>query len=175
MCLDLNRAAACVGIALGSNLGDRLRHLQSARDLLSELAQPGSLLQAAIYQTAPVGCPPSSPDFYNTVLQIDYSGSAHGLLAATQAIEQQLGRTASLERNAPRVIDVDLLYFGEDFILSETLHLPHPRLTSRRFVLQPLADIRPELVLPGDQVSIAEHLRQLDSHEAPLVTVQAAW
>lgn len=163
------------GIALGSNLGNRLRHLQDARDLLQGIAEPGSLLQAPIYQTEPVACPPESPDFYNTVVEIRYAGSAHDLLDATQAIEFRLGRIASPERNAPRVIDVDILYFGDKRIDGGLLDLPHPRLTSRRFVLQPLADIRPDLVLPGDQVSIAEHLRHLDSQEPPLTTVQAVW
>lgn len=163
------------GIALGSNLGDRLRHLQDARDLLVRIAEPGSLLQAPVYQTAPVACPPESPDFHNTVVEIRYTGSARDLLEATQAIECQLGRVASPQRNAPRVIDLDLLYFGDQRIKDARLELPHPRLTSRRFVLQPLADIRPDLLLPGDQVSIAEHLRRLDSQEPPLVTVQAVW
>lgn len=164
-----------VGIALGSNLGNRLRHLQEARDLLKNVAVPGSLIQAPVFQTEPVDCPDDSPDFYNTVVEIGYTGSPHDLLDATQAIEFRLGRTAVPERNAPRVIDVDILYFGEERIEGEILDLPHPRLTSRRFVLQPLAEIRPELVLPGDQVSIAEHLRHLDSNEPPLVTVQAVW
>jgi 2-amino-4-hydroxy-6-hydroxymethyldihydropteridine diphosphokinase len=163
------------GIALGSNLGNRLRHLQNARDLLRGIAEPGSLRQAAVYQTAPVACPPDSPDFYNTVVEIGFTGSARDLLAATQAIELRLGRAASPERNAPRVIDVDILYFGDQRIDSEDLELPHPRLACRRFVLQPLAEVRPDLILPGSQVSIAEQLRQLDSHEPPLVIVQAVW
>lgn len=162
-------------IALGSNLGNRLRHLQAARDLLKKIAAPGTLSQAAIYQTEPVACPPDSPDFYNTVIEIGYAGTAHELLDATQAIEFHLGRTRSTEPNAPRVIDLDILYFGDERIEGEILDLPHPRLTSRRFVLQPLADIRPDLILPGDQVSIAEHLQHLDSNEPPLVTVQAVW
>ena len=164
-----------VGIALGSNLGNRLRHLQDARDLLRNIAVPGSLIQAPIFQTEPVDCPPDSPDFYNTVIEIGYSGTPHDLLDATQAIEFRLGRETVQERNSPRVIDVDILYFGDECIEGEILDLPHPRLTSRRFVLQPLAEIRPELILPGDQVSIAEHLRHLDSNEPPLVTVQAVW
>lgn len=169
------KSSVSAGIALGSNLGNRLRHLQDARDLLLRIAEPGSLLQAPVYQTEPVACPPDSPDFYNTVVEIRYAGSAHDLLDATQAIEFRLGRVASPERNAPRVIDVDILYFGDERIDGELLDLPHPRLTSRRFVLQPLADIRPDLVLPGDQVSIAEHLRHLDSQEPPLANVQAVW
>ena len=143
--------------------------------MLAKVAIPGSLIQAPIFQTEPVDCPEDSPDFYNTVVEIGYTGTPHDLLDATQAIEFRLGRTAVPERNAPRVIDVDILYFGEERIEGEILDLPHPRLTSRRFVLQPLAEIRPDLVLPGDQVSIAEHLRHLDSNEPPLVTVQAVW
>lgn len=156
-------------------MGNRLKNLQAARDLLGALAVPGSLRQASIYQTEPVDCPEDSPDFYNTVVEIDYAGTPHQLLEATQGIELRLGRKAVPERNAPRVIDVDILYFGGERIEGEILDLPHPRLTSRRFVLEPLAEIRPELVLPGDQVSIAEHLRHLDSNEPPLVTVQAVW
>jgi len=170
-----SKSSVSAGIALGSNLGNRLRNLQDARDLLQRIAEPGSLLQAPIYQTEPVACPEESPDFYNTVVEIRYAGSAQDLLDATQAIELRLGRLASPERNAPRVIDVDILYFGDQRIDGALLELPHPRLTSRRFVLQPLADIRPDLLLPGDQVSIAEHLRRLDSQEPPLVTVQAVW
>ena len=143
--------------------------------MLRKMAVPDSLRQAPVYQTEPVGCPPDSPDFYNTVIEIGYAGSPHDLLDATQAIEFHLGRTAQPTRNVPREIDVDILYFGEEQIDGEILDLPHPRLTSRRFVLQPLADIRPDLILPGDQVSIAEHLRHLDSDEPPLVTVQAVW
>ncbi|MCW1885797.1 2-amino-4-hydroxy-6-hydroxymethyldihydropteridine diphosphokinase [Luteolibacter flavescens] len=165
-----------VGIALGSNLGNRLRHLQDARDLLGKLAVPGSLRQAPVYQTEPVACPDDSPDFYNTVVTFDYTGGTpHALLDATQAIEFRLGRVAAPERNAPRVIDVDILFFGAEQIDGDILDLPHPRLTSRRFVLQPLADLHPGMILPGDQVSIAEHLRHLDSGEPPLVTVQEAW
>jgi 2-amino-4-hydroxy-6-hydroxymethyldihydropteridine diphosphokinase len=175
MSVDLPSSVSRVGIALGSNVGNRLKHLQDARDMLRKIGAPDSLIQAPIYQTEPVDCPPDSPDFYNTVVEIAYAGSPHDLLDATQAIEFRLGRTAVPERNAPRVIDVDILYFGNERIDGEILDLPHPRLTARRFVLQPLADIRPELILPGDQVSIAEHLRHLDSSEPPLVTVQATW
>ena len=164
-----------VGVALGSNLGNRLKHLQDARDLLKKLAVSGSFRQAPVYQTEPVACPPGSPDFYNTVVAFDFPGTAHDLLDATQAIEFHLGRVAVPEQNAPRVIDVDILFFGNERIDGEILDLPHPRLTSRRFVLQPLADLHPDLMLPGDQVSIAEHLRHLDSEEPPLVTVQAVW
>ncbi|MEO8613711.1 MAG: 2-amino-4-hydroxy-6-hydroxymethyldihydropteridine diphosphokinase [Luteolibacter sp.] len=165
---------ARVGIALGSNLGDRFSHLQAACDCLREIATPGKpLLSAPIYQTEPLLCPPGSPYFYNTVVEISFEGSAFALLEMTQAIEKKLGRTIAVERNAPRVIDVDLLYFGDEIIDTEALVLPHPRIGERRFVLQPLADIRPDLVLPGQNRNITELLDLLDSSEPPLVSVFA--
>ena len=165
-----------VALALGSNLGDRLANLRAARDRLVALGPSGGgPLQAPIYQTAPVQCPADSPDFYNTVVEIDYSGTPAELLAQTQRIEHQLGRAAAAERNAPRIIDVDMLYFGEVVLRSGSLELPHPRLTRRRFVLQPLADLRPDLKLPGDATSIAEHLSRLESDEPLLVRVMEEW
>lgn len=167
---------ARVGIALGSNLGDRLANLRAARTLLVRLAPPGAaFLQAPIYQTAPVHCPPDSPDFYNTVVEIEFDGTPAELLTHTRQIEAALGRVGTAVRNAPRVIDVDLLYVGAEVVASEALELPHPRLALRRFVLQPLADIRPELQLPGEATSIAEHLRQLADDEPALALVRADW
>jgi 2-amino-4-hydroxy-6-hydroxymethyldihydropteridine diphosphokinase len=155
-----------VGIALGSNLGDRLRNLRAARDLVADIAVPGTpVLEAAIYETAPVGCPEGSPDFYNTVIEVSYEGTAEELLDRTQAFQHELGRPLEAPRNAPRVIDIDLLYFGDQRVVSDRLELPHPRLTQRRFVLQPLADIRPELRLPGDGKTVREHLEALGDEE----------
>lgn len=160
------------GIALGSNLGDRPAHLRAAIQCLREIATPGELvLIAPIYQTEPRFCPPGSPDFINTVIEIGFEGGALELLAATQAIECRLGRVRGPERNAPRTIDIDLLYFGDEEITEGTLILPHPRIFERRFVLQPLADIRPDLVLPGQQRNTAKMLDALQSDEAPLQAV----
>jgi 2-amino-4-hydroxy-6-hydroxymethyldihydropteridine diphosphokinase len=164
-----------VGIALGSNLGDRLANLQAARDCLLEIATPGEpFLQASIYQTEPLLCPPGSPLFYNSIVEIDFGGDPFELLELTQSIEEKLGRTGVPARNAPRIIDVDLLYFGEAVIDTEALLLPHPRIGERRFVLQPLAEIRPDLVLPGQAAGVAELLVRLESTEPPLVLVTLA-
>ena len=158
-----------VGIALGSNLGDRLANLQAARDALRKIATAGEpVLEASIYQTEPLLCPPGSPLFYNSVVEIAFDGTPSDLLAFTQTIETQLGRTANPERNAPRVIDVDLLYFGDTVVDTEALELPHPRIGERRFVLQPLAEIRPEWILPGQTHCIAELLARLETDEPPL-------
>lgn len=164
-----------VGIALGSNLGDRLANLQAARECLREIATPGEpFLQASIYQTEPLLCPPGSPLFYNSAVEIDFGGDPFELLELTQAIEKKLGRIGVPARNAPRIIDVDLLYFGDAVIDTEALVLPHPRIGERRFVLQPLAEIRPDLVLPGQAASVGELLAHLESTESPLVLVALA-
>lgn len=109
------------------------------------------------------------------MVEFPWDRSPHDLLDLTQAIEFHLGRRAGAERNAPRVIDLDILYLGELTESGGILDLPHPRLTSRRFVLQPLTDIRPELVLPGDTATIAEHLAHFDGDEPELSRVQGSW
>lgn len=158
------------GIALGSNLGDRMSHLRAALEALRGIATPGEpFLTAPFYRTEPRLCPPDSPDFINTVVEIGFKGGPLDLLERTRAIEERLGRTRGAERNAPRVIDIDLLYVGDASVRHEMLVLPHPRLGERRFVLQPLADIRPELVLPGQEECVREMLRRLVTDEPPLV------
>lgn len=152
-----------VGIALGSNLGDRLANLQAARAALRDIATPGSaFLQASTYQTEPLLCPPGSPHFYNSVVEISFGGSPSELLDITQKIEKTLGRLGVPERNAPRVIDIDLLYFGDQAIDTEELILPHPRISERRFVIEPLAEIRPELILPGQVRSVRDILIEMN-------------
>lgn len=151
-----------IGIALGSNVGDCAANLQAARDCLREIAILGEpFLQASTYQTEPLHCPPGSPLFFNSVIEIAWEGDPLELLKITQSIESRLGRTIKLERNAPRIIDVDLLYFGAEIIDTELLVLPHPRIGERRFVLEPLAEIRPDLILPRHSLSIAEQLAEL--------------
>lgn len=164
------------GIALGSNLGDRLAHLRAARDFFQQIAENDSaVLQASIYQTAPVACPDGSPDFLNTVIEFAYAGSPHDLLAAARQIETRLRRVRGNERNAPRTLDADLLYLGDRIVSAPDLELPHPRLTLRRFVLEPLAEIQPDLRLPGHDLTIRDHLQRLDTREPPLQKVCSKW
>lgn len=163
-------------IALGSNLGDRLAHLQAARDRLRHIAvEDEDFQQAAIYQTAPVACPDDSPDFLNTVVEICFDGSASELLELTQQIEADLGRVRDGTPNAPRTIDVDILYFGDQAVSQPSLELPHPRLADRRFVLEPLAEIAPGLHLPGFDQSIASLLEDLPAEDPPLELHLAEW
>lgn len=151
-----------VGIALGSNLGDRQAHLAAARVRLREIATAGEpILEAADFKTEPLDCPLGSPEFLNSVVEIDFAGEPLELLALTQEIEKALGRAANPQRNAPRVIDVDLLYFGGEIVVTPQLILPHPRIGERLFVLEPLASIRPDLILPGQRASVVELLARL--------------
>ncbi len=160
------------GIALGSNLGDRIRHLRLAVQALRALHTPGEpFLASPIYQTEPLLCPPGSPPFLNAVIELAWSGTPADLHRETQAVESSLGRTRGELRNAPRVIDIDLLYVGGHVLKTTHLELPHPRIGERRFVLEPLAAIRPDLVLPGSSLPLAEQLRFFVSDEPPLTPI----
>ena len=161
-----------VGIALGSNLGDRLANIQAARVYLQEFSLKSEpFLKSATYQTEPKHCPPGSPYFYNSVVEIGFHGTPSQLLEITQSIEEKLGRSINPIFNAPRTIDVDLLYFGTEIITTCSLILPHPRLRERRFVLQPLAEIRADLILPGFQMTVQDLLTRLPADEPPLVSI----
>lgn len=162
-------------IALGSNLGDRLAHLQQARDALRALALAEDFQQSSVYQTEPVLCPADSPDFFNAVISFGFSGTARELHGQTRAIEAALGRSAVAQRNAPRVIDLDLLLFGKEIIAEPELTIPHPRLHLRRFVLQPLCEVHPQLSIPGLNGTVTELLSQLDDRESALRVVTIAW
>ena len=156
------------GIALGSNLGDRLEHLNAGMSVVEKLHLPNHpTLISPIYETEPVDCAPGTVSYLNAVMEIEYKGNPLALLHALQQIERDMGRHANHARNTPRTIDLDLLYAGDIILNTAELTLPHPRLTTRRFVLQPLADIRPELVLPGVQKTVAQFLACLPAH--PLV------
>ena len=150
-------------VALGSNLGDRLENLRAAREHIVDLAgvQP-PVLSSAIYETDPVDCEPEAQKFLNTVIEFDYQGDPLKLLGKLRKIEKALGRPHDHARNVSRTIDIDLLYAGDTKVEGQELQLPHPRLHLRKFVLQPLADIRPELILPKQTKTIRELLARLD-------------
>lgn len=133
-----------VFIALGSNVGDRLGNLRAAFDLLS--VHLSDLQASPVYETEPVGYA-EQESFLNAVVTGKTDLSPHALLSQTQAIEERLGRER-LFPNAPRTIDLDILFY-DDLILEYTdLVIPHPRLHERFFVLVPLADVAPDLVHP---------------------------
>jgi 2-amino-4-hydroxy-6-hydroxymethyldihydropteridine diphosphokinase len=143
------------GVALGSNLGERLANLRNARKEIA--AMNGTLPPlrcSAIYETEPVDCEKGAAKFYNAVMEFGYAGQPVELRRELAAIERILGRPAAHERNVSRPIDLDLLYCGEMIVETAELRLPHPRIVDREFVLRPLADIRPDLVLPGQTEAV---------------------
>lgn len=163
------------GIALGSNLGHRRSILQQARRHLEKL--PGTkppLLASALYETEPVDCEPDAPKFLNAVMEIGYDGEPTQLLRSLREIEAALGRPPRHDRNVSRTLDLDLLYCDDRLLSTPELELPHPRMQTRRFVLEPLAEIRPDLVLPGQQISVANLLAQLPDG-SPLLRVASEW
>ena len=150
------------GVALGSNVGERLANLRNARrEIISMKGALPPLRCSAIYETEPVDCEKGAAKFFNAVIELGYAGHAIELRRELAAIERVLGRPAGHERNVSRPIDLDLLYFGEMMIESAELQLPHPRIVEREFVLRPLADIRPDLILPGQTEAVDALLLRL--------------
>jgi len=136
---------ACLG--LGSNLGDRLAHLQSALDRIAANEAVSVVAVSAVYETAPVGGPPQD-DYLNAVVAIDTTLGPYELLELAQECERAAHRVRG-ERWGPRTLDVDVLHYDGVRLDGERLTLPHPRLHERGFVLAPLRDVAPDLV-PGD-------------------------
>ncbi len=134
------------GIGLGANLGEREATLRQAIGAIGAL--PGSRLVAtsSFYRSAPVEA--SGPDFVNAVVLVETALAPLALLAALQAIERRHGRERRY-RNAPRTLDLDLLFQGDHVVETPVLTLPHPRLAGRAFVLVPLAEVAADTVLPG--------------------------
>ncbi len=151
------------GIALGSNLGDRLAHLRQARERVLGLpGVSGPAISSRVYETEPVQSGPDAGAFLNAIIEVEYDGQPITLLDGLQRVEAELGRPSKRPRNAPRTIDLDILYTGNLVLCNEDVVIPHPRLHLRRFVLAPLADIRPDLILPGQQRPVAELLAGLN-------------
>jgi 2-amino-4-hydroxy-6-hydroxymethyldihydropteridine diphosphokinase len=164
-----------VGLGLGSNLGERLQHLQQAKAYLLSLSQEGWHIASPLYETEPVGCPPNSPRFLNAVLEIEFGGAPKTLLKKIAAYEVAHGRDRNLPKNAARSIDIDILYFGEKEILEKDLVIPHPRMAERRFVLLPLSTIRPDLPIRGTGKTVRMLLRELPAADGQVRFVQQDW
>lgn len=152
------------GVALGSNLGDRLSRLRTAADWLEEISE-APLLCSHIYETAAIDCEPGTPSFLNAVCELTSLEEPMALLRMMREFERAQGRPAEYPRNAPRSLDLDLLYADDLVFQTPELTLPHPRMTLRRFVLLPLSEIRPDLVLPGFELSVTNLLSKLEQAE----------
>jgi 2-amino-4-hydroxy-6-hydroxymethyldihydropteridine diphosphokinase len=149
-------------IALGSNLGDSRESIFLAvRDLRELSAEP--LLASSLWETTPVDCPPDSPAFLNAVVRLlaGAEETPESLLRKLQELERRYGRRAKQVVNEARPLDLDLILFGVETRDSERLTLPHPRAISRRFVLEPLCEIAPGLLFPGQTRTVVELLAGL--------------
>jgi 2-amino-4-hydroxy-6-hydroxymethyldihydropteridine diphosphokinase len=149
-------------VALGSNIGDRLENLRAARNSIVDLPNvKAPIFSSPVYETEPVDCEQGAGKFLNAVVDFEYEGDPVRLLEQLIQIEETLGRKRNHPQNVSRIVDIDLLYCGEQQIGDERLQLPHPRLHLRDFVLRPLAEIRPDLLLPVQKKAIRELLAEV--------------
>ena len=148
-----------VYLGLGSNLGDRRANLEAAVEKLAPVTRASS-----IYETEPRDLP-HQPWFLNQVIEIETDLLPKQLLARTQKIERELGRRRVIGKG-PRVIDIDILLFGSAAIETAELQVPHPRMTERRFVLEPLAELVPDLRHPLTNQTVREMLASVSGQTA---------
>ena len=146
-------------LGLGSNVGDSAAHLRAAVELLAERGVEIEALSST-YVTEPVGEILDQPDFLNAAVRIRTDLEPEALLDACKSVEAERGRGFDAPRHSPRPLDVDLLLLGDLELSGERLTLPHPEVTSRRFVLVPLLELDPELTLP-DGTRLSEALLAL--------------
>jgi len=166
-----------IALSLGSNLGDRVDNMRRAHAAILETADARELAASPLYDTEPVGVKPEFQHmrFANSVLIIESQHSAKEWLGWIHDIEYGMGRSRdNHDRNAPREVDIDILYAGDELIDSGGLTVPHPRWAERHFVVQPLADVRPDHVLPGMEKTVRDVLASLGPAEG-LSRMNEAW
>ena|ERR1035441_1679507 len=153
-------------VALGSNLGDSRKTILDAMARLQNFsAEP--ILKSSLWQTTPVDCPPDSPKFVNAIAGLvpRNEETPESLLKKLRELEKEFGRQPKKVLNEPRPLDLDLIAFGNEIRNSPELILPHPRAHQRRFVLQPLSELAPELILPGQTRTVSQLLAELPPDE----------
>src|SRR2546423_4221869 len=154
-------------IALGSNLGDSRQNVLGALGR-SQALQDEPILRSSLWETTPVDCPAGSPRFINAVVGLRSRDveTPESLLMKLKSLEVQFGRKPKDVLNEPRPLDLDLIAFGDEMRASKELMLPHPRAANRRFVLAPLNEIAPGLILPGQSKTVGQLLMELSSDES---------
>ena len=152
-----------VGLSLGTNLGNRLGNLALARKKTAEIRKVEIAAWSPVYETEPVDVPEEfrNKRFLNAVLIIRCGLAPTELSIRLRCIEAEMGRSENNVRNAPRPIDIDIIYADQLRISSKELTVPHPRWAERRFVAQPLADVRPDLMLPASTLTVRQVLLSL--------------
>ena len=167
-----------IGLSLGANLGNRLLQLQTAKKRIIALKGVSFVAQSPVYETEPVGVSPDDCKLYflNAVIIVATALPIPELIARFQSVERGLGRKSARKSNAPRLIDIDIIYAGNSRIELENVTVPHPRWFKRRFVVQPLSDVRPDMVIPGQTATVNEILRNLlDKHRVIFSSPANEW
>ena len=150
-------------MSLGANLGDRLDNLRGTKKKIAGVPDVRIIDQAAVYETEPVDVQAEFRDlkFLNSVLIIRCGPPVQDLYRRLHALEAEMGRSHNQRRGMPRVIDIDIIYAEDLRVCTNELKIPHPRWARRRFVVQPLADVRPALIIPGQSQNVTEILLSL--------------
>jgi len=153
-------------VALGSNLGDSRQIILDAMARLQNLSDE-PVLKSSLWQTSPVNCPPNAPPFVNAVVGLNplEKETPESLLKKLRELEKEFGRAPKTVLNEPRPLDLDLIVFGNQTRNSPELILPHPRAHERRFVLQPLSEIAPDLILLGQGKTVLQLVTGLPDGE----------
>lgn len=154
----------CAYLGLGSNQGDRLAYLQQAIFLLGQHPAIERKRLSSLYETAPVGYL-EQPAFYNLVCEVETSLTPTQLLDVALDIEKRLDRVRTI-RWGPRTIDIDLLLYDQTMIEQSYLVVPHPRMTERAFVLVPLVELIPDMIIPGTSLSVRQWQERLPSDQS---------
>ena len=156
-----------IGFSLGSNVGNRLQFLRWAKARLLLSGKAVFVNQSSVYETEPVGVRDEyrAMKFLNAVLIVESSLSPADWLPVIKKIESDFSRVRTDDRNAPRTIDVDILFAGDQIVDSELLRIPHPRWTERRFVVEPLAEVRGDFVMPDSDCPVRKILEQMPDSE----------
>jgi len=162
--VNAKEAVICY-LGLGSNIGDRRANLAEAVQRLAQVLALEIVKTSSVYESAPVG-PQDQPDFFNQVVQAEVTCSARRLLELIQGIERKMGRVRT-RRWGERIIDIDILLYGDETIDEPDLQIPHPQMLARQFVLVPLAEIAPDLILPdgrraADAAAVGAQVRRIE-------------
>ncbi len=144
-------------LSLGSNIGDREANLAGAITILGEYPENDKLRSASFYSSEPL-FNIDQPEFLNTVVEINTTFAPFEFLDEIKNIEKLLGRPSEHKKNAPRTIDIDILTFGDSFLETEELTIPHPGIPYRRFVLVPFNELAPNYIVPGWKTTVKELL-----------------
>ena len=153
-------------VALGSNLGDSRKIILEVMARLQKISD-SPILKSSLWQTSPVDCPPDSPKFVNAVVGLipKENETPESLLEKLRGLEKEFGRAPKTALNEPRPLDLDLIAFGNEVRNLSDLILPHPCVHLRKFVLQPLSEFAPELILPNQTKTVSQLLAEISSEE----------